>query len=311
MDLGGIAVFVEALKSGSLAKAAGRLGLTAMSATRALAALEKELGVRLVHRTTRSLSSTAEGDLFLPHARAMLEARDNGLEAIRPRGAGVSGLLRITASAAFGRKVVAPMIPGFMDGNPDLQVDLMFTDEQVDIVARGIDIAIRIAKLRDNRLVARKLADNPRRLCASPAYIARHGAPTTLAELDHHACLVASGTSHWTFRKGSRSVQHRVSGRLTANSIEALHASCVAGQGIANLSSWDVDEEIRAGRLAELVLIDAAPEALAIWAVFPSSRQIPAKARAFIAALRTVLNERLAGLVEPGKDLPPEALPQG
>lgn len=298
MDLAGIEIFVEALKMGSLAKAAKRLGLTAMAATRGLAALEKELGVRLVHRTTRSLSSTAEGDLFLPHARAILEARNNGLEAIRPRGTGVSGLLRITASAAFGRKVVAPMVPAFMDSNPDLQVDLMFTDEQVDIVARGIDIAIRIAKLRDNRLVARKLADNPRRLCASPAYIARNGAPTKLTELEQHACLVASGTSHWAFQKGSRSVQHKVSGRLTANSIEALHASCVAGQGIANLSSWDVDEEIRAGRLTELVLADAVPEALAIWAVFPSSRQIPAKSRAFIAALRTTLNERLAALVD-------------
>jgi hypothetical protein len=135
MNLQDLAVFAEAVRSGSLA-AAARLGLNAMAASRRLAALETELGVRLVQRTTRALSPTAEGEAFLPHAQAMLDEQASALAALRPAGAGVSGQLRVTASAAFGRKVVAPMIARFMAANPDLGVDLLLTDDQVDIVAQ-------------------------------------------------------------------------------------------------------------------------------------------------------------------------------
>lgn len=289
MNLQDLAVFAEAVRSGSLAAAARRLGLNAMAASRRLAALETELGVRLVQRTTRALSPTAEGEAFLPHAQAMLDEQASALAALRPAGAGVSGQLRVTASAAFGRKVVAPMIARFMAANPDLGVDLLLTDDQVDIVAQGIDVAVRIAKLRDNHLVARRLADNPRRLCAAPAYIARHGKPRVLSDLVDHACLLGTGGSHWVFVRNGKTVRQKVGGRFTASSIEALHQACIGGLGIANLSGWNVEDDLRAGVIEPIRLEDAEPEPLAIWAVYPTARLVPAKVRAFVGALEQEL----------------------
>lgn len=290
MDLADLGIFVEAVQAGSLAGAGRRLGINAMAASRRLAALEAEIGVRLVHRTTRSFAPTPEGETFFPHAMAMLEEQSTALAALRPSGAGISGTLRITASAAFGRKVVAPMIPTLMRPNPDLQVDLLISDDQIDIVGQGIDVAVRIAKLRDNQLIARKLADNPRWLCASPDYIERSGAPRTLAELSDHECLVSTGASHWNFVQDGKSLRRRITGKFTASSIEALHQVCAGGLGLAILSHWDVKDAVESGRLCRIELEDAEPEPLAIWAVYPTARLVPAKVRAFIEALDRVLN---------------------
>ncbi|HSC84433.1 MAG TPA: LysR family transcriptional regulator, partial [Pseudomonas sp.] len=217
MKLEDVEVFVEAVQTGSLAGAARRLSLSPMAASRSLSNLEAELGVRLVHRTTRSLAQTSDGETFLPHALALLEGKANALADLRPAGSAISGHLRITASAAFSRKIVAPMLPAFMHQHPALRVDLLTTDEQVDIVAQGIDVAIRIAPLRDNRLVARRLADNPRVLCASPAYLSSQGRPGSLAALRAHSCLLNMVTTHWSFLCGEKIVKQRVTGRFSAN----------------------------------------------------------------------------------------------
>lgn len=285
MDLSDVSVFVEAARAGSLAAAGRRMGIAPMAASRRLAALEQEVGARLVHRTTRALSLTAEGEAFLPHAQAMLEGEAAARAAIRPAEAGASGLLRVTASAPFGRKIIAPMIPAFMRANPDLQVDLLMTDSVMDIVGSGIDIAIRIAVLRDNSLIARRLADNPRRLYAAPDYLERHGAPERLADLARHQCLAMTGVSHWTFMTGERAVQQRVAGRFTASGIEALHQACLGGMGITMLSDWNIQEDVAAGRLIEVSLADAVLEPWSIWAVYASARLTPAKVRLFIDAL--------------------------
>lgn len=285
MDLADVGVFVEAARVGSLAAAARRLGIAPMAASRRLAALEQEVGARLVHRTTRALSLTPEGGAFLPHAQAMLEDETAARAAIRPSGAGASGILRVTASAPFGRKVVAPMIPAFMRANPDLQVDLQVTDAITDIVASGIDVAIRIAVLRDNSLIARRLDANPRKLYASPAYVAEHGAPKILADLADHQCLAITGVSHWTFMIGDKPVQQRVSGRFTASGVETLHMACLGGLGITMLSDWNIREDVAAGRLVEVPLADAVLESWSIWAVYPSARLVPAKTRLFIDTL--------------------------
>jgi DNA-binding transcriptional LysR family regulator len=199
--------------------------------------------------------------------------------------------LRVTTSAAFGRKVVGPMLAGFMRDNPDLRVDVLMTDDQVDIVGQGIDLAIRIAKLRDNHLVARRLADGSRRLCVSPSYVAAHGMPRVLADLGEHICLLTTGTTHWSFSRSGKTIRHKVSGRLTASSVEALHQACLDGGGIAHLSAWNIEGDLRAGRLLVVTLEDAEPEPLAIWAVYPTARMVPAKVRAFVAALESRLME--------------------
>jgi DNA-binding transcriptional LysR family regulator len=289
INLPDVAVLVEAVQAGSLAAAARRLRITPMLASRRLAELEQELGVRLVHRTTRSLALTVEGEAFLPHARALLEEEATARAAVRPVSAGVTGLLRITASVPFGRKVVAPLVPAVLREHPGLQIDLLLSDGILDIVAQGIDLAIRIAVLRDNALIARRLADSPRGLYAAPSYIAGHGAPDSLADLARHRCLALTGTSHWSFMVDGKPVRQRISGPFTSSSIEALHQACLGGLGIANLSDWDVAEEVAAGALVPIPLAAGEPEPLAIWAVYPTTRLVPPKVRVFIAALEAHL----------------------
>lgn len=298
MNLHDIAVFVEAVQGGSLAAAARRLEIPAMTATRRLAALETELGLRLMHRTTRALALTPEGEAFLPHALAMLEEEANARAALTPSDAGASGLLRVTTSGPFGRKVLMRVVPGFLRANPEARVDLHLADSIVDIVAMGIDLAIRQAPLRDSTLVARKLSDNPRWLYAAPPYLAARGTPSRVSDLAGHDCLAATDTTHWSFDQGGRRARHRIAGRFSGNSIEALHQACLDGLGITMLTAWNAAEDVGAGRLVRLPLDDGEPEPLGIWAVFPTARQVPPKVRIFVAALEGHLRS-LTGAPQP------------
>lgn len=291
MDTQDLALFVRAAAAGSLSEAARQLGISPAAASRRLAALESRTGARLIHRTTRSVALTPEGELFLPHAQAMLEAEAAARESLAPGGrASVTGLLRVTAPAAFGRKIVTPMVPAFLAAHPDLRLDLQLTDSVVDIVAAGIDLAVRIGRLRDSSLVARKLVPNERVLCAAPAYLARAGTPRTLDDLGGHECLVLSGAAHWPFQDcHGQTREVRVGGRFASSSVEALHAACVGGLGLALLSAWDIVEELRAGTLVRVALDAALPQEFAIYAVYPTTRLVPPKVRAFIAALEGAL----------------------
>lgn len=280
-----LTVFVGAAGAGSLSEAARRLALTPMIASRRLAALEADLGVRLMHRTTRSVSLTPEGEAFLPHARALLDAAAEARASVGSDRTRVAGLLRITAPAAFGRKVVTPLLAAFLGRHPALRVELQLTDAIVDIVASGIDVAVRIGRLRDSSLVARRIAPNSRLLCAAPAYLAGAGVPESADDLARHACLVLSGTTHWRFAVEGRARDVRVSGPFGSNSIEAIHAACVGGLGLTLLSAWDVADDLRSGALVRVDLAAAEPDELAIWAVYPSARHVAPKLRAFLDAL--------------------------
>lgn len=292
MNSNDLAVLVQAAMSGSLSAAARRLEITPMAASRRLAALEREMGVRLMHRTTRAASLTAEGEALLPHAQAILEAGDAARAAVAPSGGGASGLLRVTVPAAFGRKIVAPLVPPLLDANPALRIDLQLTDAMVDIVAGGLDVAVRIAALRDSSLVARRLAPNVRLLCAAPSYLSRSGRPGRLSDLQHHQCLVLSGTTHWPFNAGGRRRDVRVGGRFSSGSIEAVHAACCHGAGLALLSSWDVADDLNSGALEAVSLEDSRPQELAIWALYPTALMVPRKVRIFTDALTHRLGPR-------------------
>lgn len=287
IDLDDVAVLLEAVQQGSLSAAGRRLGLTPVAASRRLAALEAELGVRLIHRTTRSLSLTPEGEAFIPHAEAMIEQAEEGRAAVTPGDGGASGLLRITASVPFGRKVVTPMLARFLDEHPRLSVELRLSDGLLDIVAHGIDVALRLAELRDSGLVSRRLADNPRGLYASPSYLRAHGRPIGLVDLAVHQCLVPPGTTHWTFERAGRIVRQPVRGRFIADSMEALLQAGLEGLGIVRMSMWNVSEHVVAGRLTPLRLQDVSTPDQGIWAVLPTRRLVPARVRLFIEALIT------------------------
>lgn len=284
IDLADVTVLVEAIRHGSLSAAGRRLGLSPVAASRKLAALEHELGVRLVHRTTRSLSLTPEGEAFLPHAEAMLSHAEEGRAAAVPSGSGASGVLRIATSVPFGRKVVTPMLAQFLGVHPQLQVELRLSDAIVDIAAEGIDVALRLGQLRDSELVARRLAANPRNLYAAPSYLVAHGTPETLAALAAHECLTTPSTTHWTFDRKGHPVRQAIRGRFVADSVEALLQASLSGLGIVRLAEWNVRDVVARGELKPIVLADAVLPDQGIWAVLASRRYQPSKLRLFLDA---------------------------
>ncbi|MCG7600145.1 LysR family transcriptional regulator [Halomonas sp. McH1-25] len=289
MDTQSLEVFVHAVRTGSLSGAARHLKLTPMSATRRLAALEDELGVRLFQRTSRSISLTPEGENFLPFAIEMLETQEAARATVSSSLGSATGLLRVTAPVTLGRKRIMPVVQALLEENPGLRIDLELNDAIVDIVASGIDLAIRIAPLKDSGLIARRLADNAKQIYATPSYLAQHGTPRTIEDLAHHQCLTFSNFTHWHFIVDGEERSVRVGGRFSSSGVDGFLSACVSGLGLAQLSSWDVKEELESGQLVVVPLEGAAPRDLAIWAVYPSRRQVLPKLRVFLDKLQKSL----------------------
>jgi DNA-binding transcriptional LysR family regulator len=282
MNTENLEVFLNTVSQGSLSAAARHLKLTPMSATRRLAALENELGVRLFQRTSRSIALTPEGRAFLPFAAEILETQEEARASQSPTAGGAPGLLRLTAPITVGRKLIMPIVRELLAENPELRIDLELSDAIVDIVASGIDLAIRIAPLKDSSLIARRLFDNPKLVYAAPAYLERYGAPHTVEDLQHHECLTFSNVTHWQFLVDGVPRAVRVGGRFSSSGVDGFLAACVAGLGLAQLSAWDVADELASGALVPVPLDGAAPRDLAMWAVFPSRRRVLPKLRVFL-----------------------------
>jgi DNA-binding transcriptional LysR family regulator len=289
MQIPDIEVFAAVATASSLSGAARRLGLSAMTVSRRLASLEKELGVRLVQRTTRSASLTPEGEVLLPFARSILEADEAARATLKANAGTASGLLRVTAPTVFGQELIMPVIPRLLAENPALQVDLTLSDRIVDIVGLGIDVAIRIATLSDSGLVARALAPNPRVVCASPEYLARQGTPTHLEDLKNHQCIGLHGMPYWPFVHQGKAVSIRAEASFSANSVESVRAASKLGLGLAMLTYWDVRNELADGSLALVELEDVKPEQLSIAAVLPTRQYVPNRVRVLLEHLERAL----------------------
>lgn len=289
MNLQNVSLFLVITETRSLTQAAKRQNISAMAVSRRLASLEHELGVRLVQRTTRSVSLTQEGMEFLPYARALIDAETGAKSLFSPSTQGAAGLLRITAPSGFGRRNILPLVPELLADNPKLNIDLQLSEDVVDIVGRGIDVAIRIAPLKDSTLIARKITDNPRVICASPAYLNGKDTPRFVEDLTTHHCLRLSSVPQWIFERDGEIIRVSVEGRFTSDNVEGVRELCVQGLGIAQLTRWDVRKEIQEGALVEIALADAEPQALSIWAVLPSTRYLPLRVSAFIEKLKSSL----------------------
>ncbi|MBD9658723.1 LysR family transcriptional regulator [Pantoea leporis] len=284
-----VEVFLMVTQTRSLTQAARRLNTTPMTVSRRLASLEEDLGVRLLHRTTRAIALTDEGEEFLPYAKTLTETEQSARNLFSPNKQGATGQLRITAPSGFGRRTIIPLLPALMAENPELKIDFQLSDNVTDIVGLGYDVAIRIAPLRDSRLVAQRLADNPRVLCASPDYLARFGTPKLLADLHQHNCLRLSGVPQWSFIVDDHISSVSVEGRFSGSNVEGVRTLCVAGSGIAQLSAWDVQQELAAGELTEITLRDAQPQLLGVWALFPTARHLPTRVTVFLNALKQAM----------------------
>ncbi len=289
MHIADIEVFTAIGEGGSLSAVARRIGLTPMAVSRRLASLERELGVRLVHRTTRSVSLTPEGDTFLPYALTLVQASESAKTALKTHPGCASGILRLTAPTVFGQSVIMPLIPKLLEGHPALKVDMTLSDSIVDIAGLGIDLAIRIATMRDSNLVARPLAPNPRVLCASPAYLQKRGLPTALNELSGHQRIILHSMPYWPFMRDGAPVSIRGEGTFYANNVETVRLACKKGLGLAMLTYWDVREDLATGDLQQVELEDVSQEQLFITAVLPSRQHIPHRVRVFLDRLEAAL----------------------
>jgi DNA-binding transcriptional LysR family regulator len=279
-----MAVFVRVVATGSLSAAGRELSLSPAMISRRLAALEARLGVRLVNRTTRSLHLTDEGASYYDSCTRVLaeiEQADAQVSAARqePRGT-----LRVALPASFGNQYVAPLVPGFAARYPAVQLWLSLSDRNVNLVEEGFDLAIRIASLADSSLAARKLAPNRRVVCASPAYLERHGGPRTPQDLAAHNCLLAGDFSGaWEYKgPDGKADSVRVSGRYVCDNSEVLREWALAGLGVALKSTWDVRRHLEDGSLVSLLPGYSFHGDVAIYALYPHRRHLPAKTRAFV-----------------------------
>ncbi len=290
-----IGLFLRVLDLGSISAAARTLDISVAVASQRLQRLEKQLGVRLLHRTTRRLHATAEGTLLAERGRALVEDLEALTSELRQTGDQVSGTLRMTASASFGRQYLSPLLPEFLARHPRVRISVDLSDVMRDMVSSGFDLAIRIGALEDSTLVARKLAPNRRVLCASPAYLAEHGTPAAPADLAAHECLLLAGSQGrqdlWRMTDhNGREVAVRVNGRFESNYGEVLRDACVAGLGIALHSAWHVSDDLRSGRLRQVLphyrLADSG-----IYALMPQRRLVPMRVRAFVDFLAEKFGE--------------------
>src|ERR1700744_5914611 len=291
MLLPDVRTFLAVASAGSLSAAARQLDVVPMQVSRRIAALEEDLGVRLFHRTTRSLTLTAEGEAFVPFATAMADAESGARAELSPSQGKASGVLRLTAPSGFGQSVVLPMLASLLEANPELRIDLDLSDRQVDIVGQGLDVALRIAPLEDSELVAKKMVSNPRLICAAPAYLKKHGRPSTVADLDDHACIRLSAVRRWPLIVDGALIRKQVDARLTTTSVEAARTAAVQGLGLAQLTYWDVFRQLADNSLVQIHLTDAAMEDLSVWAVMPSRQYVPNRVNVFLGALQSKIAE--------------------
>ena len=285
--------FVNVVNQGSLSAAARQEGVVAAMIGRRLDALEERLGVKLLVRTTRRVTLTQEGSAFFEECQRILNELNEAEAALASGHSRMRGLLRISASAGFGRRHVAPHIASFQQQHPDVKVTLSLTDRIVDLVAEGIDCAIRISELADSTQVAVRLADNRRVVVASPAYLAQHGIPKTPADLAHHRCLSLGGGSQsrgWIFRIDGRLETLKISGLLECNDGAVLHDWAVAGFGLAWRSLWEVRADLAEGRLVTVLDAYASPE-YPIYAVLPQRKFLPERVRRFVDHLKTIYGQ--------------------
>jgi DNA-binding transcriptional LysR family regulator len=298
--------FVAVAQKGSLTAAAKAEGVAPAIIGRRLDGLEQHLGVRLMVRTTRRISLTQEGSAFLEDCLRLLADVSNAEASVSAGGIQASGHLRVTAPAGFGRRHIAPLVPQFRQLHPQVSLSLNLSDRVVDLAAEGFDCGVRVGDLPDSSLVSVRLADN-RRLCvATPEYLQRHGLPSHPNELNRHACLTlssdASQTRGWAFKlpkPDGHDIMHlRPSGPLDCSDGQVLHAWCLAGLGIAWRSTWEVHEDLSAGRL-QSVLDDYAAPPNGVYLVLPQRKHLPLRLRLWMDFLRDAFARPGHGLPQP------------
>ena len=280
-----LAFFHLLAKQGSLVATARELGVTPPAISKRLAALESRLGVRLVNRTTRSMSLTAEGELYYAHIARILAQIDEVEQLVSSTRATPKGLIRVNASLGFGRRHIGPALAAFYSQYPEVEIQLEIRDHPLDLATHGFDLGIRFGTLPDAALHARKIASNRRLLCASPLYIEKYGAPEKLSDLQNHNCIFIrqneSPYGVWNFNSGGRTENIKVRGALGCNDGEVALNWALEGYGLLLRAEWDIARYVRSGRL-RLLMENHTPTRADVYAVYPQQLHLSARVRSLI-----------------------------
>jgi LysR family transcriptional regulator, transcriptional activator for dmlA len=280
-----LSFFVLLARLGNLSAAAQQLGVTPPTVSKRLAALERRLGVRLLHRTTRRVSLSAEGEAYLAEGSRLLGELQVLEQTVAGSRAAPRGLLRVHGTLGFGRRHLAPALSAFAREHAEVEVQLTLSERPVNLVEQGIDVAVTLGGLPDVRLTARRLAPNHRLLCASPRYLKQAGEPARPAELAGHQCIVLRESDEtfgsWHLRQGSRQETVKVRGRLATNDGDAALQWALDGHGILLRSVWDAAPYLRSGRLRPVLADWRLPEA-DVSAVYPTKQNLSARTRACV-----------------------------
>lgn len=289
MDIiSGIRAFVATVDAGSFSGAARDLNASKGAISKQVSALEDRLGVRLLHRTTRTLNLTDEGRIYVERARLILSDLEDAQDAISPGGAELRGNLRVSAPHTFGAMHLTEALVAFAERFPHLHVDIVFSDAMINLVDDGFDVAVRISRLKDSSLIARKIAPVPLILCASPAYWREHGVPLHPRELDRdlgrHKGIMYSYLStpgEWSFKENGAPFSVKIASALTTNHDSLIRTAAINGLGIVHGPSFIVREALEQQLLVP-ALKSFLPSPLAVHAVYPSHRNLSPRVRAFV-----------------------------
>jgi DNA-binding transcriptional LysR family regulator len=292
--LAAMETFVRVVETGSFSATARALNVGQPAVSKTVAQLEARLGVRLLMRSTRGLSPTEAGRSFYDRARRAIEEANEAELAARGAGASLTGRLRICAAVTFARLHVIPRLGSFLATHPGLTMDVILDDRVIDLVAEGIDVALRMGPLGDSSsLTARRLAAGPRHVVGTPAYFDRSGVPATPAELAGHAAVIYTldgGGDTWSFRRGTTEVSVSMTGTLRVSAAEGMRAAVLADMGLAIASAWMFSPELGSGAVRR-VLADWSLPPIDLWAVYPTGRMPGAKARTFAAFVEAELKQ--------------------
>jgi DNA-binding transcriptional LysR family regulator len=294
--------FVRVVDAGSFSGAANQLRMGQSAVSKAIAQLEGRLRVRLLLRSTRGLTPTEAGRIFYERAKRSVEEAEEAEFGARGAVTTLSGRLRIHATVAFGRLCVLPRLPGFLAEHPALDVDIILDDRKIDLVETGIDIGLRAGQLSNSALTARKIAQCQRRVIGTPSYFNTTGVPQSPADLIAHQVIIYDqplGGPTWSFRQGQREVSVSLGGRVRLNSAVGVRACVLADLGLAVASEWMFAPELKA-KTVKPVLTDWSLPPVEAWAIFPTGRQVSAKARAFASFIESQMS--ISGFNASGQD---------
>lgn len=280
MNFHGISEFVSVAELESFTKAAQRIQQSTAHVSRSISALEQRLNIKLLYRTTRKVSLTQEGKLFYQHCRSILDSLDEAEQVVTQLQRKPKGKIKLTAPVTYGEQRILPLVNDFLAIHQDIEISAHITNQQIDLVEQGYDLAIRLGHLPDSTLMAKKLGQRKHYLCAAPSYIDKFGQPHSISELKNHNCLLGT-LDYWRFKSNNGEKTIRVKGTIQYNSGISLVDAALKGLGLVQLPDYYVEAYIQSGQLVSLLAQHQEPDD-GIWAIYPQNRHLSPKIRALV-----------------------------